>query len=255
MTSTGSSNAADDDQAPLISTGFLNRLTVAIAVIALLTVGISFAGRWYGQRMALAGHTDSSQIFTVRIGQDHLQLAANTIRFHDQRKDGVTERIDLYLTWPDLQGYSAERRRSFDDLTNPGGLVFLQLSQSTMSKDMSGRLAPIYSHLFAGEPRKLAHGLTMHRLSAESGYGNEVVFTAPRKGKADYVVRCLLPAEGREPTGGDCQRDIHIGNDLTVLYRFSSAILEDWDHIDAAITAFVESRLGDQSGRTNGGIN
>jgi hypothetical protein len=92
----------------------------------------------------------------------------------------------------------------------------------------------------------------MHRLRTDSGYGNEVIFTAPRPGRPDYVVRCLLPAEGQAPTSGDCQRDIHLGSDLTVLYRFSSAILNDWDHIDAAITAFVETRLVDGPDGTNG---
>ena len=247
------SGSAAEDEAPLISNRFLYRLTAIVAALAVLTAGISLAGRWYGQRMALAGHTDSTETFLIRIGQDDLRLSANTIRFRDQRHGGAAERVDLYLTWPELEGYSGEKRLHFDDLTRTGSLIFLQLSQSTMSADMSGRLAPIYSQLFAKEEsRQTAHGLTMHRLRTDSGYGNEVIFTAPRPGRPDYVVRCLLPAEGQAPTSGDCQRDIHLGSDLTVLYRFSSAILNDWDHIDAAITAFVETRLVDGPDGTNG---
>jgi hypothetical protein len=56
-------------------------------------------------------------------------------------------------------------------------------------------------------------------------------------------VRCVLPAAGERATSGDCQRDIHIGQDLTILYRFSSALLKDWQHIDAAVRLFVENRL------------
>ena len=230
-------------QAPLISTGFLYRLTVIVAVLAVMTVGISIAGRWFGQRISLAGHTNSTEIVAVTVGQDLLHLPANTIRFARQRVSGPAERIDLYLTWPDLQGYSDENRRRFNDISSSTSLMFLQVSQSTMSRDMSGRLEPIYAHLFQGKPQPGPHGLTIHRFKPETGYGSEVVLTAPRPGQSDYVVRCLMPATGDAATSGDCQRDIHIGRDLTVLYRFSSALLGDWSHIDAEIGRFVERSL------------
>ena len=76
------------------------------------------------------------------IGQDHIRLPANTIRFEEQRRPGRTERVDLYLTWPEMNGYSNDERIRFNDATRPESLIFLNLSQSTMSRDMSGRLAP-----------------------------------------------------------------------------------------------------------------
>lgn len=239
-------------EAPLISNRFLFRLTATIAVLAILTVAISMAGRWYGQRIALGGHTESTELFTIRIGTDTLALAANTIRSPEQRHAGTSERVDLYLTWPSLQGYSAALKKQFNITSNPGSLLFLQLSQGVMTTDMSGRLEPVYRHLFEGKPQAVPQGLTMHRLHAESGYGNEVIYTAPRAGQPNYVVRCLIPVEGQQPTGGDCQRDIRIGNDLSVLYRFSSTLLNDWHHIDAAITAFVMERLADGIPKTGG---
>lgn len=231
------------EEAPLISTRVLYRLTAVIAALAALTAAISIGGHWFGQRIALAGHTDSTEEYRIEIGQDELSLPANTIRFRDQRRNGVAERVDLYLTWPELKGYSTELRPRFDDIAQSSALIFLQLSQSTMSRDMSGRLEPIYSKLFDGEPQPVNFGLTLHRLRPDSGYGNEIVLTAPRPGAPDYVVRCLLPDPGEKPTSGDCQRDIRIGEDLTVLYRFSSALLRDWQHIDAAVRLFVENRL------------
>ncbi|MGK9050995.1 hypothetical protein [Neorhizobium petrolearium] len=231
------------EEAPLISSRFLYRMTAVIAVLVVLTVAIGVGGQWFGQRIALAGHTDSTEELLIQIGQDKLSLPANTIRFRDQRQSGVAERVDLYLTWPELKGYSAEMRPRFDDIAQSSALIFLQLSQSTMSRDMSGRLEPIYSKLFEGGPQPVNFGLTLHRLRPDSGYGNEIVLTASRPDAPDYVVRCLLPGPGGKPTSGDCQRDIHIGQDLTVLYRFSSTLLKDWQHIDAAVRLFVETRL------------
>jgi hypothetical protein len=240
--------APSQDDLPLVSQRSLLRLTAAIIVLALLTVAISMGGRWLGQRMALGGHSENTAILAVKIGEDLLRLPENTIRFAEQRKAGVTDRIDLYLTWPGLQGYSAERRGDFDNIERPDRLIFLQISQSTMSKDMSGRLEPIYAQLFEGAATPFAHGLTLNRLRANSGYGREVILTAERRPDHPYAVRCVIPSEDRKPTSGDCQRDIHVGRDLTVLYRFSSTLLKDWDHIDAAVRSFVQTRLDGAQG-------
>ncbi|TWF46373.1 hypothetical protein [Neorhizobium alkalisoli] len=236
------------DESPLLSNCILWKLTFAIAALALLTLGISLGSRWLGERMALGGHTESRQDFLVTVGQDRLKLAANTIRFRDQRHDGVVEHVDLYLAWPELEGYSASLRSRFDDISQPASLIFLQLSQSIMSRDMSGRVEPIYTRLFDGPPEKAPFGLTLHRMRADSGYGEEVVLTAQQGSQEPYAVRCLLPMQGEKPTNGDCQRDIRVGQDLTILYRFSSGLLRDWRQIDSAVRAFVEKRLVDGRG-------
>jgi hypothetical protein len=236
--------ASGPEDKPLLSGRAKRRILVIFAVLVLLTAALAAGGRWLGERMALGGHTESREMYRVAIGQDRLTLAANTIRFGEQRHSGRAERIDLYLAWPELAGYSKDIKARFDDASNPDSLLFLQLSQSTMSRDMSGRLEPIYSRLFDGKAEPGPFGLTLHRLKPNSGYGREVILTAPRDGSSPpYVVRCLLPAPGEPATSGDCQRDIRAGEDLTVLYRFSSTLLRDWQHIDAAVQSFVAARL------------
>lgn len=230
-------------EAPLISPRFLYRATAIVATLLAATAAISIGGRWLGQRMVLGSNTDSLQEYRITIGEDPLALAANTLRFRDQRHDGNQERVDLALAWPEMLGYSAALKSRFDDVSKPGSLVFLELSESTMSQDMSGRLLPIYEQLFDGAPSPVAFGLTLHHLKGDSGYGREVILTAPRPGDSPYVVRCLLPAQGESPTSGDCQRDIGVGEDLTVLYRFSSNLLYDWQHIDDAVKSYVDQRL------------
>ncbi|WJH39997.1 hypothetical protein N7E02_25570 [Aliirhizobium terrae] len=243
-------SAPVEDDLPLISQRFIFRLAIVIALLVIATIGISVGGHWLGQRIALGGHSQSQEVMAVTIGEDTLRVPANMIRFADQRRSGVAERLDVYLTWPGLEGYSEAMRKSFDSVEQPNLLIFLQLSQSTMSKEMSGRLGPVYAQLFEGEAQTYISGLTLHHLRADSGYGDEVVLTADRgDGALPYVVRCLIPAPGAKATGADCQRDIHIGNDLTVLYRFSSTLLKDWDHIDAAVKSFVRSRLAEPAGR------
>ncbi|PDT03704.1 hypothetical protein CO666_14180 [Rhizobium chutanense] len=239
-------HSASDEQ-PLFSMGFLLRTMAVITVLAVLTVAISIGGRWFGRHISLAGNTDSTAEISVTIGRDSVKFPENAIRFPSQRHEGAAERVDLYLAWPEMQGYGKENHLRFDDVAQSSGLIFLQLTQSTMSRDMSGRLEPIYSHLLEGAAETFGNGLTLHRLRADAGYGDEVLLTAPVKGGPDYVVRCMLPSAPDKAASGDCQRDIKVGNDLSVLYRFSSSHLDDWEHIDAAIRTFVEARLMNRS--------
>ncbi|QFY60092.1 hypothetical protein FZ934_06400 [Rhizobium grahamii] len=230
-------------ETPLLSMSLLLRAMALIATLAALTLAISIGGRWIGERISLAGNTDSVAPVTLTIGRDTLEVPANAIRFSSQRKDGVAERADLYLTWPQMQGYTKDNRDRFDDISQSSGLIFMQITQSTMSRDMSGRLEPIYNHLVDGKSETFGAGMTLHHFRADAGYPGEVLLTAPRVNGDDYVVRCMLPATAEAATSGDCQRDIKVGRDLSVLYRFSSQHLPDWDHIDAAIRHFVEARL------------
>jgi hypothetical protein len=239
------SSTSTIDEQPLISSGLVYRLTAGVAVLAALTVAITIGGRWLGENISLAGHTDSIKPITMTIGEDTLRLGANTIRFPSERVSGSAERVDLYLTWPQMQGYSDADRLRFDDISQSSSLIFLQLSQSTMLRDMSGRLEPIYSHLTEGQAFTGPHGLTAHPLRADAGYSGEVLLTAARAGEPDYVVRCILPASPDLATSGDCQRDVKVGKDLSVLYRFSANQLGDWRTMDAAIQSFVKSHLID----------
>lgn len=237
----------NEEHAPLISNRFLTRLTIGVAMLAGLTVAISVGGRMLGERIALAGHTESTEPVDIVIGQDQIRLPANTIRFEEQRLTGRAEHVDLYLTWPEMNGYSNGERTRFNDATRPEGLIFLNLSQSTMSRDMSGRLEPIYSHLFDDRPEPGPAGLTLQRLRENSGYGDEVFFTGILPDGSDYAVRCMMPENESQSTSADCQRDIHIGRDLSVLYRFSSRLLPQWQSMEARVRAFLDERLAGQT--------
>ncbi len=228
---------------PLIDAAVVTRLLLGMAILATLTLSICIGGRWLGGRIALAGNSDSPKPFLIAIGQDKMLLPANSIRFPTQRKAGSADRINLGLTWPEMAGYSQENRLRFDDMRQSTGLIFVQLSQAIMSRDMSGRLEPIYKHVTEGPSKLFVAGLTLHTLKKEAGYQDEVLLTASRPGQPDYVVRCTLPESLEKSTSADCQRDVAIGKGMSVLYRFSSLHLNDWRKIDEAVTTYVSKRL------------
>jgi hypothetical protein len=231
------------NEAPLLSSSLIRRAVIIAVIIICFVAALNIGVKWYGERILQAGHTTATDAVEITIGNDRLKLAKNTLRVPSDRHDGERERADLYLTWPDLKGYEDSNRAVFDDPAQAAGLIFIQLSQSTMSEDMSGRFGPIYARLTEGEPVPLKHGLTLHRLRADAGYGKEVILTGQREGESDYVVRCLLPQTQQESTGSDCQRDIHAGQDLSLFYRFSTTLLPQWKELDAGVKRYIEQRL------------
>lgn len=239
---------AEVEEEPLISNSFLLRALIYLGIMASLTLMLVFGGHWLGKRITLAGHTDSREIVTIDIGRDRLKVPANVIRFDTQRHSGTAERVDLYLAWPTMEGYSREDSARFNNVSGSRSLIFLQMTQSVMSRDMSGRIQPIYSHYFDGQPEAYGSGLTMHRFKPEAGYQDDVLLTAPRGDEPEYAVRCILPGADAGATGGDCQRDIVVGNDLSVLYRFSSNLLPQWREIDRAVTDYIGDRVSQPSG-------
>lgn len=233
---------SDNDQKPLISTRFLAISTFCVLGLASASLAISWFGQSYGERLSLAGHSQSTDAVSVTIGRDQLALPANAIRFAHQREGGAVERVDLYLLWPEMAGYSSAQRRRFDDLNYSNSLLFLQISQSTMSRDMSGRIEPIYRHLLDPQTSPGPAGLTIHTFKSGTGYEGETLLTGVTQDGSTYAIRCLLPRTTEQSTGSDCQRDIHAGEDLTVLYRFSSQMLGDWETIDQAVREYVDRR-------------
>ena len=239
MTSAADENAPE----PLISNRLLFRITAVIGLLAALAAALSVAGREFGEELVLGGNTESREIHRIIVGQDMLTLPANMIRFEAQRKSGRAESVSIYLSWPALEGYGRDNAAVFSDPHRSDRLIFAEFSQSVMSRDMSGRVEPIYSKLFAGEATKGPAGLTIHKLSKKSGFGDERLLTAKLADGSVYAVRCLLPADDQPATSADCLRDVRAGRDLTLLYRFSSALLPQWQEIDRAVRNFAATHI------------
>lgn len=219
-----------------IDSAFMMRVFYGFAVLALLSLAISVGGKWFGRSISMAGHTDDVAVHEVVIGNDVIAAPANAIRFERARRDGVTERLDLYLHWPDMRGYSPEAR---DDFNHAGGarrILFLTFEQRIMSRDMSGRFEPIYKSLIEPAGTATPGGVTLYEFKQNSGYMNEVLAVAPSSGDAPFVARCLTGPSAEESLA-PCERDVHVGGNLSLTYRFPRELLQGWRSLDAAVFA------------------
>lgn len=230
---------ADAETAELvrpIRADFVVKVFYAFAALAIISLVISMGGKWLGKSIAMAGHTDDATTREIVIGNNVLVIPANTIRFEKARHSGVAGRIDLYLRWPALEGYSNTHRAAFNHENGLREIIFLTFEDRMTSRDMSGRFEPIYSALIEQQGTPGPGGLVRYGFRAQSGYVDETLMVGQRPGQTPFVARCLTGAAGEESLA-PCERDIHLGDDLSLTYRFPSALLGAWKALDASVMA------------------
>jgi hypothetical protein len=233
-------DSADSPDIRGIDQAFLLRAFYVFVALAFASALIAAGGRWIGPSISMGGYSDDATPREIVIGNNVLSVPANMIRFADARHDGVAARLDLYLRWPDLEGYSAAARDDFNDTGGRKDILFLSLAPQSMSHDMSGRFQPIYRSLIVEPGSAGEDGITLYDFKPESGYLNEVLAVGTRSAGEPFVARCLVG-----PAAGDslapCQRDVLVGDGLSLNYRFSRRLLADWQPLDAAVVAKARS--------------
>jgi len=234
--------APEQPATPAISSSFMMKVFWVFALLALLSGVISVGGKWLGRSIALAGHTDDATLHEVVIGNNVILAPSNMIRFDRQRRDGVASRLEIYLRWPELDGYSNAARDDFNHAKDSRNIVFLSFEERMMSRDMSGRLEPIYVPMLVRPGKAGPGGTTLYAFEEKSGYLNEVLAVAPTTGGEPFVARCLSGESAAESLA-PCERDIHLGDNLSLSYRFPRDLLGDWKNLDAAIRAKAASML------------
>lgn len=233
---------AESDSSVFVRSTFLLRVFYAFTVLALISLGVSIGGKQLGRAIALAGHTDSTALQEVVIGSDVMAVPANMIRFDEQRRDGVANRLDVYLRWPQLDGYSDAAKDDFNHANAGRRIIFLSFGERMMSRDMSGRLQPIYSSMIIAPGHTGPAGTRVYAFNEKSGYLNEVLVVAQPSGAEPFVARCLV-GESADESLAPCERDIHIGKQLSLTYRFPRELLSDWQALDRVVRAKAVSLL------------
>lgn len=236
------SRAAQELELNIVNSAFMLKVFYAFALLAALSVGISLAGKWLGASIVMAGHTDDTSTREIVIGNNVIVAPANVIRFERQRVNGVASRLDLYFRWPALDGYSRAASADFNNAGGKRNVLFVSFEPQMMSRDMSGRFEPIYRSLIAEPPAAGPNGILLYDFGAKSGYLNEALAVARRERDDPYVARCLTGSSA-EDSLAPCERDVLLGDGLSMSYRFPRELLADWQALDAAVVAQAQRML------------
>jgi hypothetical protein len=210
-------------------------LLVAGAVLT-LGYGVRFAINGYRASLTLSGLSDDPSPVGVTVAGEALAIPGNMLRETTARAGGPLKQVDVVLHWPTLEGYTKSLAADFIDGSPAAPMVYATVAQRSVALDAPTRLESVYVRYFVGGPLAAPRGLTARRLSADSGYGGEIVFYGPAESDR-FVARCL--AEATAETPAICIRDINFGKNLTMLYRFNRDIIGDWQALDAGMRALA----------------
>lgn len=235
--------APTEPQMDVVRSQFAMRLFVIIGAIMALTLVIHLGGRAIGRSLSTGGHSTSTEIHKIIIDNNLLTIPENMIRFANQRRSGSHHRIDLYALYPQMSGYTSDTRAWFNDLAPDRRLVFISIDERQMSRDMSGRYAPIYSVITEPTGETAISGLSRRAFTPASGYSNEELLVGTEEsGHPRFVARCLTGADAAMALSA-CERDIHIGDNLSLTYRFPRSMLGEWRALEAAVRRFAASTV------------
>ena len=226
----GQGDATGDKK--IISASFLGLLFKVSGFMALAAIVFYVLSAWYGELVSKGGHTNDDSLRKIVIVNDLVNVPANMIRFPSQRKAKSVTRLDLYAHWPSLNGYSDELAKDLDSMADNSPLLFVSLEPRTMSKDMTGRIENIYELFFGGPPVDAGNGLVRRAFSSESAFFSEDLYYEANS-PYPFAARCIR--ESDKIAAPICIRDIHIGHDLMLTYRFHTSLLPQWMTLDRAV--------------------
>ena len=216
-------------------------MTFSLAMVAIVLLAM-LAIRILGGELVRGGHPGDGEMRQIVIGDEVLEVPGNLVRFAAQRRATTLERLDLYMQWPQLQGYSQGAREAFNRPAVDSSIIFATIEPRRMSLDMSRRIEPLYSKFFEGEEKNAGFGLKKRRLSEAAGFLDEDLYY-----EADnpypFTARCVR-GETRFATPY-CMRDIHVGSDLTLTYRFHLSLISSWMELDTAMRERINAMLKD----------
>ncbi len=228
--------------AEAIDSAFMLKIFYCFLILAGFSIVISFMGKQLGGTIARAGHTEDTTVHEIVIGNNVLSVAGNEIRMEHERRAGVTSRLDTYVLWPTLTGYTHQSRNDFNHVGQSRNIIFVSFRERTMSRDMSGRLAPIYNSLITKPGIPGPGGSILYSFKENSGYMNEILAVAGQGRNGPFVARCLTGETAGESLA-PCERDVHVGNGLSMTYRFPHRLLAEWKVLDAKMAVYATDRL------------
>jgi hypothetical protein len=210
------------------------------AAAALAAVAV---GGWYYATVAPRGAlnlvSDRTPV-ALTVAGHRLLVPANMLRTAASRRGGNVEQADLVVHWPDLDGYTPRAAADFMTGDPRAPIVYVTIRGQESPLDATARLDTVYARFFTGKPVAGPTGLVGRALSADSGFGGEVVYFLPAAAQP-FAARCFATETPEVPA--TCLRDINFGGDLTILFRFDRNLLGQWQQLEAGMRRLAANVL------------
>lgn len=190
--------------------------------------------------------TIADEEFSILIGDVTLSVPANYTRFPRDRRNGQRETLDLYASWPRMDGYAPARRQDFVENEPDSRRIDILVAVKKTPFTERQRLDILYLPQTiepAGTPHE--HNLTRYTFrqgSADtpaSGYSDKEMFTG-FLGNGEKVVLFCYPEVDNDAVSPDCYREFDFTDQVSVKYYFKRPYLAEWTRIDQGVKSLLE---------------
>ena len=241
MNATARMSAEDNDATVKQRSGWLIPIavfavTAGLSAIVLLFYLAPTPTSFIEEHAAPVSRTDP---VSFTISKMKFTAPANYIMYASARQGGAQEKVALFTTIPDFQGYSDANAADFSGNAVDSPVIFLLLREEKFKISEAERLQRIYLGYVtdpAGKPGPF--GLTQYTFRDDSGYQGEDLFVGQDDGKP-VVLRCVrFSVQVQSPS---CLRDERLGHDVALTYRFKRAHLGHWQEIIHGVDKLIHS--------------
>ena len=208
----------------------------AIVLCLIAAVGLLAAGGGIYWRKAFTSAAIPKSRVTISIGNAKLLVPTNLIRSAEKRVDGRTTRLDLALTWPELQPLPASVS-SPSAMPASEAIIFVAIEPADSAIDPALRPKELYARFLDSEVETGPGTLLRRSFKPSSPYGGEVLEIGPPNGEV-FAARCLV-GESVETTAARCIWQFRYG-ELDVQVRFAPSVLEHWERLSDHVRQLVQ---------------
>jgi len=212
-----------------------NKLIIGIIITVIALVGMYLALRSYSNPEALGGFSSNPEPTRITISNTTLDVPQNIIRFNNQRNSAQLSKLDLFIQWPSMKGFTHESASKFQNIKGTDRLVFITLEAGEKLNPPSQKLEGLYRRFFTKSPWRGPAGLIGNELNSSSGYLSEDVFYA--NGNDDlFLTRCLRETStGQDNLLPTCIYEFTLDEGVNVFVRFHRSLLPEWQAIEEKI--------------------
>ena len=177
----------------------------------------------------------------LSVGGTPFLIPANYIVYSRERNSGPHARVTLVALIPDFRGYSPEEARQFTDDSARSRVVHLRIWADDLALSEAAQLHRVLLH-FVKSPRGQpgSFGLTRYSFRTDNGYRGQDLFVGVYRGQT-IVLRCWRAAGTNQAP--DCMRDLRLGHNVVLSYRFKRTYLGQWRQIAQGVRQLVAQFL------------
>jgi hypothetical protein len=201
-------------------------IAVAISALMLLYYILPTPIAWIEAR---PDPTAATRRVHLSVGGKQFLIPANYIVYSSERQGGPHHRLTLAALIPDFRGYSRAEAQQFADDSARSRVVHLRIWADALALSERAQLQRVLLTFVKSTSGQAGpFGLTRYRFRGDNGYRGQDLFVGVYNGQT-VVLRCWRTAGTNQAP--DCMRDLRLGRNVVLSYRFKRSYLGQWRQI------------------------